>query len=153
MSRRPHPTVTVEVGDRCADIDILIAPLIEAMWKAGINTMMSCQEAEPGTVWIEFDGLTDLRNFLDRVVWFEDDEGSLYARANWWRFPDASNSWRYELELVDFFEGQSEQTEDGDACFDFWVSLYFPQSDISELVSRLQNIASAKSPRYDTSAH
>ena len=144
MNERKHEAVIVKVGDRREEIDVMLAPLIEAIWRAGIATMMSCQETEPGIAWVAFDTIDDLKLFRDMVVWFEDDEQSLYARANSPRFGYSVESpWEYQLNIIDCFEDQPEQTEDDCASFEFWVGLYFPQSDIPELVERLTAFASA----------
>lgn len=40
---QPHRQVTVTVGEWSADVDELLAPLIEALWVLGIRTIFSCQ--------------------------------------------------------------------------------------------------------------
>lgn len=44
----PHPQVHVRVGDQSAEVDELVAPFIERIWKAGITTWTSCQHADSG---------------------------------------------------------------------------------------------------------
>lgn len=44
----PHPQVHVRVGDQSAEVDELVAPFIERIWKAGITTWTSCQYADSG---------------------------------------------------------------------------------------------------------
>jgi len=128
----------VEVGDHREQIDADLAPLIEQLWKAGIETMMSCQETEPGIAWIEFDSPADILRFLNLVLWYEDGPDSLYARANWQRFaPTPPGSWEYQFNLVDILEDQEEQTVEGFVFLDSTVGLYFPRSDIPELHGRL----------------
>lgn len=48
-----HKTVVVKFGQLSEDIDVEIALLIEQIWKAGISTMMTCQETDPGIAWID----------------------------------------------------------------------------------------------------
>lgn len=49
-----HKMVVVKYNDEEAYVDEGIAPLIEELWKAGIHTVMSCDENRPGWMWIEF---------------------------------------------------------------------------------------------------
>jgi hypothetical protein len=42
-----HPQVTITHGDTTAQVDEDLGPLILAMWRAGIRTAYSCQEAPP----------------------------------------------------------------------------------------------------------
>lgn len=81
-SDRRHAAVAVQVGERREEIDEAIAPLIEALWRAGIPTLMSCQETKPGTAWIEFEDLKHLRQFLNLVAQYEEGDDSLYDRIS-----------------------------------------------------------------------
>jgi len=138
-SQRPHPTVTVEVGDRCEEIDVEIAPLIELLWWMDIETMMSCQETDPGMAWIEFDSVDDLLRFLNLIIWYEPEPDSLYARVNWQRFSgNEPGTWEYQFNLMDVLEDDEEQTVEGTACFTPTIGVYFPKSDIPELINRLK---------------
>lgn len=38
-----HKQAHIRVGERQADVDVKIAPLISELWRAGINTVASCQ--------------------------------------------------------------------------------------------------------------
>jgi hypothetical protein len=54
-----HTEVTVEVGHRKAQIDALIAPVIQLLWRLDIDTLASCQSrpegySKPGWAYIEF---------------------------------------------------------------------------------------------------
>ena len=49
-----HPVRTVRVGDRSADIDEMLAPLVEALWRNGFQTFTSCQDAgESNADWVD----------------------------------------------------------------------------------------------------
>ncbi len=102
INDRRHPAVVVIVGELREEIDIELAKLIELIWKAGIEMMMSCKETSPGITWIEFDSPEDLIQFLNLVIWYEDDEDSLYARVNWQRFELVEGrSWEPDSEKPD----------------------------------------------------
>src|SRR4051812_11598389 len=68
-----HPTVTLTAPDaHGVEIDVDIAPLIEALWQLGVRTVESCQESQPGFVWIAFANAADALDFL-RAVDLTDD--------------------------------------------------------------------------------
>jgi len=67
-------TAIIYPGEKSTmDIDEGIAPLIQAMWEAGILTSSSCQEIEPGIMWIEFPSSEDLEDFLTLLTLVLDD--------------------------------------------------------------------------------
>lgn len=45
---QPHRQVRVEAGGKVADVDELVAPFIERLWRAGLPTLYSCQFASRG---------------------------------------------------------------------------------------------------------
>src|SRR6266568_2282062 len=80
---RRHRAVMVHVGKMREEIDEKLVPLIREIWKADIQTMMSCQETEPGIAWIEFDSVDDLRKWLNIVAEYEEGVDTLYNRVNY----------------------------------------------------------------------
>jgi len=64
---RFHKTVRVVSGQWHADIDVEIAPLIKALWRAGIETTGSCQDSPRGWVWLAFPH-PSFEAFVKRVV-------------------------------------------------------------------------------------
>lgn len=65
--RPHHETRKVKFAGIEADIDLLIAPLILRLWKHGIKTCQSCEENEPGVVWIQFPDYKNAKRFFDAV--------------------------------------------------------------------------------------
>jgi hypothetical protein len=57
----PHQDTTVLIDEK-------IAPLMKAIWDLGIQTENSCQENEPGLIWIEFFTSRDLEIFLRAAI-------------------------------------------------------------------------------------
>lgn len=97
-------TAVIHPGENSTmDIDEGIAPLILAMWEAGIMTSSSCQEIEPGIMWIEFPSSEDLEDFLTLLTLVLDDEqlfssdayASLRTRMQG-RADGSTCPWRYE---------------------------------------------------------
>ena len=69
ISDTKHPQVTVyDPRGWPYEIDVEIAPLIEALWRENINTCNSCQENSPGIIWIQFESMEDLKRFLTKVI-------------------------------------------------------------------------------------
>ncbi|MEN6494310.1 MAG: hypothetical protein ABFD16_08460 [Thermoguttaceae bacterium] len=130
-----HRTVIVEVGDCKEAIDEALAPLITAIWQAGINTAMCCQETRPGIAWIEFESLDDLRDFVNIVAHYEDGVDTLYNRINYQMTGEMSApEWEYQLNLTDLNECNSHE---GATDIEFTVGVYFPISDISVILNRV----------------
>ena len=67
-----HKQVAIEWRGRRAEVDEEMAPLILALWRAGISTTLSCQENRPGIAWIAFATPEDARRFLNRVAVYPD---------------------------------------------------------------------------------
>jgi len=76
---RKHRAVVVCVGNMKEEIDEQLAPLIRESWKAGIQTIMSCQETDPGLAWIDFESVNDLVKFLNIVALYEAGVDTLYT--------------------------------------------------------------------------
>lgn len=71
MSPRKHEQVVIEVDGRSAEVDVELAPLIDALWRLGIDTQYSCAGVTHPTTgevdWAQilFPDVADLRSFLD----------------------------------------------------------------------------------------
>jgi hypothetical protein len=58
--KKPLPTPTIHrqrainLGGEMVEVDIKLAPLIQGLFRAGILTMLSCEENEPGITWLLF---------------------------------------------------------------------------------------------------
>src|SRR4051794_25473803 len=73
-SRRKHKQVPVEWLGLRAEVDTGIAPLILALWKAGILTYNSCERNRPGVAWVEFATTQHARRFLNLVAEYPDEK-------------------------------------------------------------------------------
>jgi hypothetical protein len=69
-----HETVMIDRG---------IAPLIRAIWDLGIRTVNSCQENQPGIMWIEFESSYDFEKFLKAAILKRDGELWESAHIRW----------------------------------------------------------------------
>ncbi len=89
-----HPTVFVKWVDSEAQVDVLLAPLILALWKKGIRTHASCQDEDrKGTVWIRFPSGIDALAFVKFV-------GPMIANMAW----SADMCWPAEEDRKEYME-------------------------------------------------
>jgi hypothetical protein len=138
-----HRAVHVKVGRRQADIDAKIAPLIREMWKADIDTMMSCQNSPPGSVWINFPSLPDCERFLSLVADYDPRPNSIYNRIRQHHLAAEGNDyWRLDTLFDDLFV---DDTEDGEEvslappAFVATFSVRFPHRDLPAVLKRLKS--------------
>ena len=136
---RCHKAVVVEVGSHCEEIDEAIAPLIEALWRTGIKTMMSCQEADPGIAWIEFDDMEHVQKFLNLVADYEEGADTLYNRITHDLITSTSATpmWEYQLNPLDCGGDEEGRRQDRDCDFIFTVGVYIPHADLPVVLDRL----------------
>jgi hypothetical protein len=156
-----HKQVHVSVGYMEEDIDEGIAPLIEQLWMAGISTDNSCEENQPGIIWIEFSTTRDAARFLNIVAQYEEEIETLYNRArHGWRPVDEKDMplplWEYDI-CPDDLALELDFDENGDVVeelhprpphFTFTVSIRFPKADYPLVLERMtQHNARAKERR------
>src|SRR5262245_35438023 len=67
-SQTYHKQVRIRWKHQQAEVDEGLAPLILEIWKHGIDTIMSCQENQPGIAWIDFASAKDAERFLTLVA-------------------------------------------------------------------------------------
>jgi len=145
-----HPVRSVRVGDRCADIDQMLAPLVEALWRNGFETLTCCQDAgESNADWVDL--LPHMAEYVRRrkgwaFIDFPIGDGlgfltaiaqagprdAFYVRMTHWAAPDA---WDVNIKPMDaamFDEAMPSN---------FTVRLLqvcFPGSDLPEILRRLE---------------
>ena len=153
MYDNTHPLTTVTVCDTTAEIDAMIAPLVEATWRAGFTTLTSCQDAgESNTDWV--DKLPHMADYVARnkgwaFIDFPVDHGlafldavartgtrdAFYVRMVHWAAPDAwrVNARPYDAAMFD----ESRQSAFGISL----LQVLLPQYDIAEATRRLTAFA------------
>ena len=140
-----HKQVSIRWMGHEAEVDAGIADLILVIWMSGIDTLMSCQETEPGRAWIEFPTVQDALKFLNRVAVHPTEnyppiKDTLYGRIigagskDGWDFSAFPDNWAVEEEVWDGFENFTRM---GDADFDFAVGVWFPTTDIPLVTATL----------------
>lgn len=140
MSRhvRRHKTVKVRVGHLEEDIDVKLAPLVRGLWQAGIKTMMSCQETEPGIAWVEFDSVDELVKFLNIVAEHGEGKDTLYNRVTHQSTDSLLPCWEYQLNLMDGgLDPDINGGHEGPSDFFATVGVYFPDKDLPVLIRKL----------------
>lgn len=142
-----HPQVVIQHGDQEAEVDEGIAPLILELWKAGIDTMMSCQDNN-GRVWLAFPDPVDATGFLNLAADFDTDVHSLYNALgageyepeDWENFRE-NRAWHYQASPIDYGAGLGDDDElydRGYRDFGFHISIRFPQQDYPVVLARLK---------------
>ena len=156
---RTHPTTTVTHEDRAAEVDVELAPVILEIWRAGIDTIHSCQDVgenvaglaaglphladvvrrESGRASIGFAGGDAVMAFLD-VLANAGPRDQLYERMVHWASPDA---WQLVLGVQDqgLRDGEAGQGVDGAALSCLVLASFqvrFPRSDVGEITERLR---------------
>lgn len=160
MFRVPlHPQVHIALGELEADVDAGIAEFILELWRAGIETMMSCQDND-GRVWVEFPSANDAERFLDIVAGeYDDDIYSLYNRLvhegeddDWETFRE-SHAWQYACAPMDYngalfdAQGELERPAEAQRFIQLHVSVRFPRYDYDEVLQRMENYNESKADR------
>lgn len=62
-----HETAFIEHGNLQAWVDRKMVPIILACWKAGITTLFSCEETDPGLAFIGFKESISMGRFVEIV--------------------------------------------------------------------------------------
>ena len=142
---RTHRAVLVEVGKYSELIDEVIAPLIQELWRADVQTLMSCQGAEDDKVWIAFDDAEQLARFLNIAAEYEVGSETLYNRICFnVPYADLEQLWEFEIFPIDaahfnseerFAAEEVERYEDFPDFF-FMYSVLFPRSDLATVFER-----------------
>jgi hypothetical protein len=150
MTENLHPVRRVRVGNRTADIDEMLVPLIEALWWLRFETFTCCQDAgESNAGWV--DKLPHMAAYVQShkgwaYVDFPVDDGlrfltavaqagprdGFYVRMTHWAAPDA---WEVNIKPMD------QAMFDPTAPSDFELRLLqvcFPISDLPEILNRIR---------------
>lgn len=141
-----HPQVTVSVGEHSAEVDEQLAPLIDALWTAGLSTTRSCQRhVMSGKVWIEFPFAEDAETFLAVAVGDDRSQDSPHARSLNWMFGDGgrtsdfqnegkspkNNPWEFHVTVSD-----NTDSPGSEARFLFGISVLFPDDQLATVTER-----------------
>lgn len=143
----PHPR-----AGRGYLIDEKIAPLVRALWDAGIETSVSCEAESTGRVQIGFAPGHGERFLSIAAGQFDPDPASLYGRvaaAHPRRVDEPADTWLVDLLLEDLGARHEWHPETrtwtaeclGPAEFTSELLVRFPPSDLSEVVARVHRAA------------
>lgn len=131
------------------DVDVGIAPLLIAIWDAGIMTCNSCEENEPGIMWIEFYSMKDVEKFLKIQIRTLGNRVHKHPDVNDWFCyrilgyeGDHLSPWRYDAHpnIYPIMPNQSSlYSRNASECsVEMSVSVRFPREDypvITDLIS------------------
>lgn len=161
-----HPTKTLTAPDGgIVEVDVMLAPVIEEIWRAEIDTVSCCQDAadlgaeflqarphlaaraqyNAGYAYVDFPDEDDAAAFLDAVA-NAGPRDDFYERMTHWAAPGA---WRKHAHFWDV--GRLESDDDEGYASDFRLGsaqICFPISDIDEIVRRLQRYNEGLAPAF-----
>jgi len=145
-----HQTIRIFHGDRQADIDKQIAPLIKEMWKSGIETYQSCEDNPPGWVWIQFTSSHELERFLSIIGDYEAALGAMHDRMHYGYdrvVGPRVGQWRYvvvaddlAVDEVDTEVGGVQEICVGPPDFMILIAVHFPHTDLPQVLGRMKRI-------------
>jgi len=155
---RTHPATLVSHGDRAAEVDAELAPLVEEIWRAGIGTIHSCQDVgenlvelavhlphlaeavrrETGRASIGFPDAPALLGFLGALA-NAGPRDAFYERMVHWASPDA---WQLVVAVADpGLEAGDDLAPDGTPRSLLVAASFqarFPRQDIEEMTARMR---------------
>jgi hypothetical protein len=112
-------------------VDLKIAPLLEAMWRLGIRTVASCEEARRGCVYLCFPRVSDMQRFLVAVFPKADDFYCRRARA--FSYSGGKAGWYFEFALCEVTPTPTAELE-----LEVMCRLHFSQEDSDEVLRRVE---------------
>ena len=151
MTTRHIQVNVVHPHEGLIEVDADIAPLLQLLWLAGVNTIMSCQDTSghdvserTGWVWIEFDTVKSLNRFLNIVVaGLADTDTGRELRS---RMTDNtplrnSNNWTHWVAVIDL-------SIEEPACYDtpilVSINTRFPRSDYPAVLAAVEATAGSR---------
>jgi Putative transposase of IS4/5 family (DUF4096) len=134
-------------------VDVGIAPLLQALWNLGIRTCNSCEENEPGIIWIEFYSIEDLEKFLKMIIHSLGDQINSNPEAQDWLCyrvlgygGDSLGPWRYDAHpnVIPIRSNQKRiYSKNASSCkVELSVSLRFPQEDFEMILGLMKECLS-----------
>lgn len=137
-----HRAIHVKVGTREGDIDAKIAPLIRELWKADVDTVLSCQNNPAGWVWICFDGCDSCERFLNILAEYDPHPESLYNHIRGENgFTPNELLWHFEIDFTDLAVEEDEHGDErpvGPPMLHPEISVRFPHSDLPDVLRRMR---------------
>jgi hypothetical protein len=141
-----HPQVTIRHDGYEAKVDEGIAELILELWRAGIHTVLSCQESavpdEGQRVWIELAEVNDVDLFVEIAAGPPDEDiESIYNRAACEWTPSSPDdrehflryrTWHYRLSV------DRNSDDDGGSFVLISAGVRFPVSDYATVLERFK---------------
>jgi hypothetical protein len=138
---KPHPMVELEYpyGRHKVHIDTMLVPLIQEVWKAGVDTEECCQEFKEGEgqAWVYFPRHNDFLRFMNIVGNPADwqDDTSLYRRMNF-PYDGVPDQWEFSIHVEDRHIVERWKKH---SSFYLGIGLWFPQTDIDLILARLKD--------------
>ncbi|VVB62548.1 Uncharacterised protein [uncultured archaeon] len=133
------------------EVDVGIAPLLLVLWDAEILTCNSCEENEPGIIWVEFYSPSDAEKLLLLIIKALGEQIHSHPEENDWfcyrilgQNGNTLKPWRYDAH-PNVYPVRCNQkkiySKNLAACkVELSVSLHFPKEDYTILLELLQHL-------------
>ena len=146
-----HPQTFIEHRAFAAEVDADIAPLILEMWRAGIPTILSCQdngrEGARGRIWISLPAGA-AESFLTIAAGeYSEEIDSLYNRVvggfepESWKNIREHHAWHYGSTPIDVsldIDSHAYVTSTGPTEVMVAADVRFPRGDLDEVLKRMR---------------
>ena len=135
-----HKQVELTYQD-CGDtveVDEGISSLIQVLWDKGVDTVKSCQEIQPGIIWLEFYSFVFSEPFITMALQSAPDEKTYWrvrGEEEYWSIYEAEDAdpppWQYSFKMEDlseyYFDGKIQFGAPHQAMI--FTSIKFPIAD------------------------
>lgn len=128
----PH-TVVVQHGDRSAEVDPILAPLLLSLWGLDIEALHATVE-EDGLVYLYLGDQEDVEMMFTALDF--DKDSDIYRRAMNSAETDCWITTTFPMDL------REEKIEEDQLPFGLSFAVHFPTSDLDEVVKRLHESSS-----------
>jgi hypothetical protein len=151
MSNHKQILVFYPAYRKAIEVDVGIASLLLVLWDAEILTCNSCEENEPGIIWIEFYSTNDAEKLLLLIIKALGEQIHSHPEANDWfcyrilgQNGDMLNAWRYDAH-PNVYPTRCNQkkiySKNLAACkVELSVSLRFPKEDYTIVLELLHHL-------------
>lgn len=141
----PHPFVVLKYHDIDVRIDEMLAPLIQEIWKAGIDTDECCQEIDPKMACIGFPHQDDCLRFMN-ICGDTSDTEDMFSMYNRMFAGNESGAW----DIIVFPGDRNYGMKRRHSQFYFSIMVVLPQSDIGRILYRFQEHNEKKRTKTST---
>ena len=146
LKRRCNPRDHEQVSVNGKLVDKGIAPLLKLIWKHKIETTNSCEDNQPGLIWIEFLNMKNLTKFLNLIAKYP-NKNEVFWKTMYSRImgnSDEKDNWKYDIHPINWgvdeeiVDDEAIETFSGKHDIDFTISVRFSKKEVPEIMKALK---------------